>query len=366
MIKRGFKSTAMILSAALMLSAVGCGSKEAETTAATEAVTEAATTEADTETASETDTEAATEAETEEATEAASTAKFENASYEIDGWGGGKTVDIVGADFVEIKEEDKEDYDCDVLRIWYEMTNTLDEPYNLRGIYWHCYQNGEEVEDPGLSLDYDEWDIYEMQRYQMIPGARLRHYKDFAVHKDQGPIKLVISGDDKEEQNVVEIDPNGEFPGRPAEDFVITKIEDPSYGGKLDISEADMRDGQYHVTYKSHEYTSKTDYVDGDTIETPCLRIFWTFTNNSDKENSMFMAVNSNCTVYQDGIELQETRPTDWGDIDSAQSEDIQPGESIDCCFNYALRSDSPVEIVYEEMFNGVLIDFVIDDIPAK
>jgi hypothetical protein len=44
----------------------------------------------------------------------------------------------------------------------------------------------------------------------------------------------------------------------------------------------------------------------------------------------------------------------------------IQPGESIDCCFNYALRSDSPVEVVYEEMFDGVLVDFVIDDIPAQ
>ena len=53
-----------------------------------------------------------------------------NASYEIDGWGGGKTVDIVGADFVEIKEEDKEDYDCDVLRSDSPVEIVYEEMFN--------------------------------------------------------------------------------------------------------------------------------------------------------------------------------------------------------------------------------------------
>lgn len=104
---------------------------------------------------------------------------------------------------------------------------------------------------------------------------------------------------------------------------------------------ADKKTSDYDVTIDS--CTTATDYA-GD----PCVLVTFTFTNNSDKPQSMGVA--TNVDVYQNGVECSPAISPDAHSADLLNK--VKPGGSISVTSAYSTTDSSDVEVDVYETFS--------------
>lgn len=271
---------------------------------------------------------------------------------------GNARINIVGSEFV--KNDDEED----ILRIYYEYTNTseiLCGHYPNTGLnFLSVTQDGNECQSYSF-LPWDENYIPEDGNSHMYvqPGRTMRNTVCFRCDPNGGPVKLscyVMIGSWMYEPDTIkpfefEVDP-ADLMGAPAP-FVLPPITDPTYTNGLAASGV-YGFNENEISINGVELTKDYDGVD-------VLRVKLTVTNNG--EDAMSPALMCDLELYQDGIGLPY--PTIW-DLDAPTAEDeayeteLEPGETVDCNALYYLRNTNPVEAVVENT-GGVTLGACFD-----
>ena len=261
---------------------------------------------------------------------------------------GDARVKIVGAEFV--KNDDEED----ILRIYYEYTNTSTGD-KARGHYPNTAvdflsvtQDGSDCQEYSFT-PWDETYISEDSNDQLYvqPGRTMRNTMCFCCDPSGGPVKVscyVMVGSwvyepDSVEPFEFEIDP-ANLMGAPAP-FELPAIAEPTYTVGMTASGVYGFD-ENEISIDGVELTKDDEGVD-------VLRVMLTVTNNG--EESMSPALICDLELYQDGIGLPY--PTTWDMAeptaeDEAYETDLEPGETVECSALYYLRNQNPVEAVIE------------------
>jgi len=261
---------------------------------------------------------------------------------------GDARIKIVGSEFV--KNDDEED----ILRIYYEYTNTATGD-DARGHYPNTGLEFLSVTQDGnecLAYSFTPWDeayIPEDGNSHMYvqPGRTMRNTVCFRCDPKGGPVKLscyVMIGSwvfepDSIEPFEFEVDP-ANLMGAPAP-FVLPPIPNPTYTDGMSASGV-YGNAEHDISINGVELTKDYDGVD-------VVRVKLTVTNNGDE--SMSPVLLCDLELYQDGIGLPY--PTTWDleeptEEDEAYEIDLEPGETVECNALYYLRNQNPVEVVIE------------------
>lgn len=278
------------------------------------------------------------------------------ASYDFTQFGKAR-IDILGAEFI------KDDYDDDVLRIYYNYTNTGDSAcarYPGRTLYFKSItQDGKDIH-----VDYfgalDECAIPEDLNYDspVQPGLTSRQTMLLPCNPEGGPIEVscyIMIGSwmyeaDKVECLTFRVDPKN-LPEVP-EPLEMAPIMNPTYAAGLPTSGSNDNGD---ISIDGMELTV------GDAGEN-VLRVKLTVTNNGD-EAEMPVNITNGVEVYQDGLGLLwfSTWDLEATDADEAYEEDLEPGETVQCNALFTLRNDHPVEIVIEDLNDELRLGMIGD-----
>lgn len=278
-------------------------------------------------------------------------------SHQFTQYGNGK-IQIVGSEFT------KNDYDEDVLRVYYDYTNT-DE--TLCGHYLNTALNFLSVTQDGNDCrnvsftGYDEATIPEDLNADLYvqPGCTIRNTMCFLCDPNGGPVKvscyLMIGSWMYNPEEIkpfeFEVDP-ANLMGAP-DPFVLPPITDPTYTDGLAASGV-YGSAENRISINGIELTKDSE---GETV----VRVKLTVTNNG--EEAMSPALICDLELYQDGIGLPY--PTTWDMAeptveDEAYEEELEPGETVDCNALFYLRNNNPVEAVVENT-GGVTLGACFD-----
>ena len=261
---------------------------------------------------------------------------------------GDAKITIVGAEFAKNDEEE------DILRIYYEYTNTSTGD-KARGHYPNTAvdfvsitQDGSDCEEYTFT-PWDETCIPEDTNDNLYvqPGRTMRNTMCFRCDPSGGPVKVscyVMVGSwmydaDSIEAFEFEIDP-ANLMGAPAP-FELPAIADPEYTDDME-SAGVYGNAEHEISINGLELTKDYDGVD-------VVRVKLTVTNNDAEAWSPAMICD--LELYQDGIGLPY--PTTW-DLaepsaeDEAYETDLEPGQTVECNALYYLRNQNPVEVVIE------------------
>lgn len=261
---------------------------------------------------------------------------------------GDAKITIVGAEFAKNDEEE------DILRIYYEYTNTSTGD-KARGHYpstavdfVSITQDGSDCEEYTFT-PWDETCIPEDTNDNLYvqPGRTMRNTMCFRCDPSGGPVKVscyVMVGSwmydaDSIEAFEFEIDP-ANLMGAP-EPFELPAIADPEYTDDME-SAGVYGNAEHEISINGLELTKDYDGVD-------VVRVKLTVTNNDAEAWSPAMICD--LELYQDGIGLPY--PTTW-DLAEPSAEDeayetaLEPGQTVECNALYYLRNQNPVEVVIE------------------
>ena len=278
------------------------------------------------------------------------------ASYDFTQYGKAK-IDILGAEFI------KDDYDEDVLRIYYNYTNTGDSAcarYPGRTLYFKSItQDGNDIH-----VDYfgilDECAIPEDLNYDngVQPGLTSRQTMLLPCDPEGGPIEVscyIMVGSwvyeaDKVECLTFQIDPKN-LPAVP-EPLEMAPILEPTYAAGLPTSGTNDNGD---ISIDGFELTKGDEGED-------VLRVKLTVTNNGD-EATMPVNITDGVEVYQDGLGLPwfSTWDLEATEADEAYEVDLEPGQTVQCNALFELRNDHPVEVVVESLGNDLRLGMICD-----
>jgi hypothetical protein len=278
------------------------------------------------------------------------------ASYDFTQYGKAR-IDILGAEFI------KDDYDEDVLRIYYNYTNTGDSAcarYPGRTLYFKSItQDGNDIH-----VDYfgvlDECAIPEDLNYDngVQPGLTSRQTMLLPCDPEGGPIEVscyIMVGSwvyeaDKVECLTFQIDPKN-LPEVP-EPLEMAPILEPTYAAGLPTSGTNDNGD---ISIDGFELTKGDEGED-------VLRVKLTVTNNGD-EATMPVNITDGVEVYQDGLGLPwfSTWDLEATEADEAYEVDLEPGQTVQCNALFELRNDHPVEIVVESLDNDLRLGMICD-----
>lgn len=278
------------------------------------------------------------------------------ASYDFTQYGKAK-IDILGAEFI------KDDYDEDVLRIYYNYTNTGDSAcarYPGRTLYFKSItQDGNDIH-----VDYfgilDECAIPEDLNYDngVQPGLTSRQTMLLPCDPEGGPIEVscyIMVGSwvyeaDKVECLTFQIDPKN-LPEVP-EPLEMAPILEPTYAAGLPTSGTNDNGD---ISIDGFELTKGDEGED-------VLRVKLTVTNNGD-EAAMPVNITDGVEVYQDGLGLPwfSTWDLEATEADEAYEVDLEPGQTVQCNALFELRNDHPVEVVIESLDNDLRLGMICD-----
>lgn len=261
---------------------------------------------------------------------------------------GDAKITIVGAEFAKNDEEE------DILRIYYEYTNTSTGD-KARGHYPNTAvdfisvtQDGSDCEEYTFT-PWDETCIPEDTNDNLYvqPGRTMRNTMCFRCDPNGGPVKVscyVMVGSwmydaDSIEAFEFEVDP-ANLMGAPAP-FALPAIAEPTYTDGME-SAGVYGNSEHEISINGLELTKDYDGAD-------VVRVKLTVTNNG--EESMSPALICDLELYQDGIGLHY--PTTWDMAeptaeDEAYETELEPGETVECNALYYLRNQNPVEVVIE------------------
>ena len=277
------------------------------------------------------------------------------ASKEFTQFGNAK-ITILGAEFI------KDDYDDDVLRIYYDYTNTGtsacgQDPSSLW--FKSITQDGKECIKTQFGTN-DDCAIPEDLNYDcpVQPGLTSRQTMLIECDPNGGAVEIscyLMIGSWVYEEDTVEyftfqIDPKN-LPAVPAP-FEMAPIMNPTYAAGLPTSGTNDN-GQ--ISIDGMELTVGDE---GENV----LRVKLTVTNNSEDATSP-MNITNGVEVYQDGLALPwfSTWDLEATAEDEAYEEDLEPGETIQCSALFQLRNDHPVEIVVESLYDDLRLGMIGD-----
>ena len=265
---------------------------------------------------------------------------------------GNARIKIVGSEFT------RSDWDEDVLRIYYEYTNTDDTA------------NGHH---PSTALDF----LSITQDGNECETYRFRSGDEMAVPEDTNDENYVQPGCTNRNTILVKCDPNGgvvkvscyvmiggwaynvndiqpfdfeidpdNLMGAP-EPFVLPAITNPTYTSGMSASVKYDYPLDCEISIDGIELTKDYDGKD-------VLRVNLTVTNNGEEE--LTPALMCLLELYQDGVSLPWVNAT-WDmdsdmatDGDIAYEEDLYPGETVECSALFYPRNTNPVEAVIENV----------------
>ena len=261
---------------------------------------------------------------------------------------GDAKITIVGAEFAKNDEEE------DILRVYYEYTNTSTGD-KARGHYPNTAVNFVSITQDGSDCEeytftpWDETCIPEDTNDNLYvqPGRTMRNTMCFRCDPSGGPVKVscyVMVGSwmydaDSIEAFEFEIDP-ANLMGAP-EPFELPAVDDPSYTDGME-SAGVYGNAEHEISINGLELTKDYDGVD-------VVRVKLTVTNNDAEAWSPAMICD--LELYQDGIGLPY--PTTWDMAeptaeDEAYETELEPGQTVKCNALYYLRNQNPVEVVIE------------------
>ena len=324
------KFLAILLAAAMLLSLAACGKKEAEPAA----------------------TEAPEDGNNPLAVESTPVEEEPDPwSYQFTQYGNVR-IKIVGA------EATQNDWGEDLLRIFYDYTNTDDTanghcPHTALN-FLSITQDGKECITYDFRAD-DETALPEDLNHDnyVQPGCTNRNTINILWDPNGGIVKvscyIMIGGWMYNENDIklfeFEIDPDN-LMGAP-EPFVLPAITDPTYTSGMSAS------GKYDYPLDSEisiDGIELTKDYDGKDV----LRVKMTVTNNGDE--ALYPSLICKTELYQDGVSLPWVNAT-WDmdsdmvtDGDIAYEEDLYPGETVECSALFYPRNQNPVEAVIENV----------------
>lgn len=272
-------------------------------------------------------------------------------SYQFTQYGNVR-IKIVGA------EATQNDWGEDLLRIFYDYTNTDD---TANGHYPHTALNFLSITQDGkecITYDFqadDETALPEDLNHEnyVQPGCTNRNTINILWDPNGGIVKvscyIMIGGWMYNENDIkpfeFEIDPDN-LMGAP-EPFVLPAITDPTYTSGMSAS------GKYDYPLDSEisiDGIELTKDYDGKDV----LRVKMTVTNNGDE--ALYPSLICKTELYQDGVSLPWVNAT-WDmdsdmvtDGDIAYEEDLEPGETVECSALFYPRNQNPVEAVIENV----------------
>ena len=272
-------------------------------------------------------------------------------SYEFTQYGNVR-IKIVGA------EATRNDWGADLLRIFYDYTNTDDTANghhpNTALNFLSITQDGEECITYDFQAD-DETALPEDLNHEnyVQPGCTNRNTINILWNPNGGVVKvscyIMIGGWAYNKNDIkpfeFEIDPDN-LMGAP-EPFVLPAITNPTYTSGMSAS------GKYDFPLDSeisiNDIELTKDYDGRDVI-----RVNLTVTNNG--EEALTPAMICLTELYQDGVSLPWVNAT-WDmdsdmvtDGDIAYEEDLYPGETVECSALFYPRNQNPVEAVIENV----------------
>ena len=272
-------------------------------------------------------------------------------SYEFTQYGNVR-IKIVGA------EATRNDWGADLLRIFYDYTNTDDTANghhpNTALNFLSITQDGEECITYDFQAD-DETALPEDLNHEnyVQPGCTNRNTINILWNPNGGVVKVscyIMIGSWAYNKNDIkpfefEIDPDN-LMGAP-EPFVLPAITNPTYTSGMSAS------GKYDFPLDSeisiNDIELTKDYDGRDVI-----RVNLTVTNNGEEE--LTPAMMCLLELYQDGVSLPWVNAT-WDmdsdvvtDGDIAYEEDLYPGETVECSALFYPRNQNPVEAVIENV----------------
>lgn len=272
-------------------------------------------------------------------------------SYEFTQYGNVR-IKIVGA------EATRNDWGEDLLRIFYDYTNTDDTANghhpNTALNFLSITQDGEECMTYDFRAD-DETALPEDLNHEnyVQPGCTNRNTINILWNPNGGIVKvscyIMIGGWAYNKNDIkpfeFEIDPD-HLMGAP-EPFVLPAITNPTYTSGMSAS------GKYDFPLDSeisiNDIELTKDYDGRDVI-----RVNLTVTNNG--EEALTPALICLTELYQDGVSLPWVNAT-WDmdsdmvtDGDIAYEEDLYPGETVECSALFYPRNQNPVEAVIENV----------------
>ena len=272
-------------------------------------------------------------------------------SHEFTQYGNAR-IKIVGA------EATQNDWGEDLLRIFYDYTNTDDTANghypNTALNFLSITQDGEECITYDFQAD-DETALPEDLNHEnyVQPGCTNRNTINILWDPNGGVVKvscyIMIGGWTYNKNDIkpfeFEIDPDN-LMGAP-EPFVLPAITNPTYTSGMSAS------GKYDYPLDSeisiNDIELTKDYDGRDVI-----RVNLTVTNNGEEE--LTPALICLLELYQDGVSLPWVNAT-WDmdsdmvtDGDIAYEEDLYPGETVECSALFYPRNTNPVEAVIENV----------------
>lgn len=274
---------------------------------------------------------------------------------------GNAKITIVGAEFI------KNDWDDDVLRIYYDYTNTGDSACGqypgLALDFKSITQDGQECDNIWFGI-LDECAIPEDLLYDcpVQPGCTSRQTMLIKCNPNGGVVEVscyIMIGNWMYDPDTIElltfqIDPKN-LMGVP-EPLEMAAIMNPTYAVGLPTSGTNDDPDNSEISIDGWELTT------GDKGEN-VLRVKLTVTNNGE-EAKMPVNITNGVEAYQDGLGLLWFSEWDLEEPtaeDAAYNEDLDPGETVQCNALFLLRNDHPVEIVVEELYSDLRLGMVGD-----
>lgn len=235
-------------------------------------------------------------------------------------------VDIVGA------EQFADSEGKDAIRIYYDFTNLSDESFTAYGELGIEVTQDEYEQQDAYAYFEDDVPEYGNDSKMVRPGVTVRCVTEYSMKPTGGPVVVKIWDYwDEAYELTFELDPQN-LPGRPG-DWALAPVADPDWLG--DVPTEGVYCDNYYMSIDSAEI------IDG--YDGQALRVYYTFTNNSD-EATTFWTI-SYCRAYQDGLELSYSYPNEYVEADENTGVEVAPGESIVAANVFELRRNSPVEV---------------------
>lgn len=224
------------------------------------------------------------------------------------------------------------------MRVYYGFTNNSDEAVSGSEIDVSARECGIKLGTTYASYEDDAAE-YGNQWLSVYPGVTIRCVEEFNYIPWFGTVAVTLEDWWSGDSLTVTFKAN-ELPGAPAEAYSIEQLDDPHYTEGWD-TEGRYLDGYFRML--DYEVVPAESYSDYDRV----IRFRFEYSNCAQVADRA--SANAYFRAYQDGVEL----PTDYAAIAIDEERmfrtNIEPGETAVCAVSFALRSDSPVELVLDE-----------------
>ncbi len=313
------KLTCILLTLILLLSLAACGNKSVTTTNGGGTTTGQTTTTTQTTTNPTTDKTNTTPTAPE--TNVPTTENLGGEQIAV----GAYRVEFVGAEALE--DDDGES----AIRVWYDFTNASEQVVTpFEALTFTVEQDGDELD---IAYLYDDVPEAANGSFAVAPGYTARCAQLYGYDPALGAVTATL-GDYYGEAATCEFDPNA-LPGAPEYDGPAWEADPGTPAYMLDVSE----------TGEGVEILGVEAGVDWDDESVIIVR--YRFTNNSGDDASFFSAFAA--YAVQDGFGLERSESAEYAREQENVTEEIAPGESIECACAYLLRTDDPVAVVLKE-----------------